>query len=709
MEKENKGIEPAKESVVNLITKEKALSWLKKADEYHAEWWKLAGLSYKYLETEQRPANFPSEQKVFAQINRVAESWESRMGILTNSKLSLGVRGFGEDSNDRERVNMIKTVGEHIVYESNLEKILQLSVGNFVISGLGYVRTSWDPFKRSNIGNMGMVKLESISPQNIRLDWSGSDPNQEDARFIIFKQRMNMYEFMEAFEYAFQDKSVADLTKLFDDAVMKKSGIDYDLNTGRQVDEKEITVSEIEYWRIVTYGMTNPSTGEPAKFKNGKEIIIKEREYRIAILAGGSIIADIVSPVSRIGSWTKTVFAYMKRFMSPYSDSTFKREKPIQDLFNTMVSLAVNNEARQLASPFLALKGTIENPEQWKQDIAEGGIVEWDYNSQMQASGLSPDTVKPTRLAPPQTAYAYYNLMDKVDGYWEYVSQKNAVQGSEPRQLRSGYALSLLQNAGMQPTIFLKRKVENPLQVLGNVMWNFAAPNIPDEFEIPIQYASGDSTTTIVNHIMDPSDMGTILEAVNSGDVLAIHRMKMLSIREGKERISLEVFLKDDDNLQLIQAWASGAPVEKAMENIEIVENDLTFGNYSFDLKLDANFEQTKIERIARSQIFMDLMTRAGAPMTALEYGLEITEDPNKQLLLDKVKREIAATEQKLMAQQQALMQQQQAMAQAQAQPQEGQPQEGQPQEPEGGESDAVDNREMGPPGEEMPVQQPLP
>ena len=146
---------------------------------------------------------------------------------------------------------------------------------------------------------------------------------------------------------------------------------------------------------------------------------------------------------------------------------------------------------------------------------------------------------------------------------------------------------------------------------------------------------------------MEGEEVVKIAEAIKKiglREVLDLPQVRMVSIRKGEERISLESYIDEHRDLNELLDPA-----------INLIENDTTFGNFNVKLTIDPQADNSKLERVERGNALAQLMINIEAPKTALKYLLEINEEPNRSKLMDDVEEEINQRMQRM-----AQMQQQQ-------------------------------------------------
>jgi len=586
----------------------------------HTKWVEKIKEAYKYYEGKQAPDLLPSGIKVYAQINRIAETHDVQLGILSTSKPQIQVVGCGEDENDLDRINLIQRLMKWIIEYIALGDELIGVYSDFILCGLGTCRVRYDPFRFSST-NLGFPVVERIPPFNIILDPQCQKPDGTDARFIIYETSLNKEQFFDQFSLLFSNNPNLDLERIWDSA-HKINGID-------STSKDKITVLEYEYVRIVNKELINPVTSEPV-IKDGKKIVLPVKEYRVAIYAGDTILSDTVSELNNLQMWRKVLFPnFHSTEYAPYSIGYFEREKPIQDLINVLLSLTINQQAKNLTGPWQFLKGSVDDPYKWVDDADNGRPLVFDYTEDMQAMGIPPQLAVPQKMIPPSVDYSVFRILDWLFNVYETVSVKDVIRGEAPRNIRSGYGIRLLQTFGMQPNYLLKARITKPLSYVGKALWEIVRNKLAYNVEIPISLTSQEYSNTIINRIVLPEEIKEYVQQEN------VEKLKMISVRFKDKKISFKKFVEQYSDL-----FASIIENGNALKDIDFIENDIQFGNYEVSIVIDPLEEQNREDRINRIQIFMPLMARLN-PVVALKWGLKAMGEPQTDELINELTAQI--------------------------------------------------------------------
>jgi len=632
-------------------TIERIKSHVELADKAHSQWWKTAEQAYKYAETDQKPANFPDKLKVYAQINRVGEAHDVRMGLYSSAKPEFTVQGRGADAQDKGRTRIIQSALNWVQAETGLTEEVLRMLQDFDLPGLGCIRASFDPYRITRMRTLGMAKVERLLPANFRLDPGGVLHTGLDGRFSIYKKPLTLDEFQDEYAGHEKDGKELDLEEVFDYA-MREGGMDAQQNSGKDKKDRKITICEYEYYLVKPKHLVHPVTGKEVTAGEGKSehpIKVPMREYRLKVLAGDTELTDFESETSELNYWRKIFFPNNGRYDSPYSDGAFVRERPVQDLINVMVSMSINGQARNMNGSWKFLKGSILDINRWMKDASEGQPLEFDYTEDMKAAGVPPQLAEPHRDAPGQMDMGWFRMMDWVFNKYENVSIKNVIRGEADPGVKSGYGINLLQNTGMQPNYYSKAKLEAPFKRVGEAIWACIQNKLPDEIELPVKGETGELEGVTINHVMKPMELGELIVKSQQDDpndpdaqTRAVEMLKMISIRNGEDRVSLEQYLKEND--AAVTNFIKG----QGEKNVDFVLNDIQYGDFDVSLVIDTLAEQTRAEKMNRVQLFMPMLQQV-SPRIALEYAFKALDEPKAHEILKKVDEEMQAKQQALL------------------------------------------------------------
>jgi hypothetical protein len=621
-------------------TIERIKQHVKEADRSHATWWETAEKAYQYNETNQKPEQFPDRLKLFAQINRIAESHDTRMGMYSSAKAEFTVQGRGGDNFDKDRVSIVQSVLNWVLGEAGIEEELLMGLSDFDLAGLASIRCTYDKYKITHMGTLGMARVERLHPRNFRMDPGGVLHTGLDGRYSIYKKELTLYEFQDEYAGYEQDGKEIDIEAIFERATTK-DGMDAEKNSGKGKHDRRLTICEYEYYLIKPKVLVHPVTGDTVQIGEGnnkRDLKVPTREYRVKLLAGDTELNDFESEISKLNYWRKIFFPNNGRHDGPYSDGPFVRERPVNDLINTMVSMSINAQARNMSGPWMFLKGSITDINAWMKDAADGKPLEYDYTQDMKEAGVPSDMAVPRRDAPGQMDMGWFRMMDWIFNKYENVSVKEVLQGEAAPGVKSGYGISLLQNTGMQPNYYAKAKLEAPLKRVGEAVWACIQMTLPDEIELPVKGETGEVEGITINHIVTSEEMKGLMYLSNpdNPDVdqyqreRAIQALNLISVRDGEDRISLKEFSRE--NPEKAKAFAEG----EDLGEIEFVQNDIQFGDYDVGLVIDQLAEQNKRERIMRIQTVLPIIQTMN-PRVALEYALKALNEPKAYEILKKI------------------------------------------------------------------------
>ena len=564
----------------------------------------------------------------WVQINRVGPAHLTRMGILTASPPTWSVTGQGSDSSDRERIKLIRYVMAWMAKESNLFHELLWVLKDYDTCGMGWLRLRWDKFKRTRNKTIGMTWPERLNPLQCYPDDRARGPHVLDGRYCAYVTRMLKEEFREKWgQRVLPDGTVkkVNVDRIFRD-IEDSNHIDFKLNAGRNDSQKEITLIQYDYFRMIE----KESDIVPG-------LRIPTKEYRVALVAGNEILVDYESDISDLELWTMILFAGEPMLNLPYSSSGFPAVKALQDLYNTMLSMTINNQARQMNSPLEFYEGSLINENMWKTSGSKAGaMLKWKYTQEMLAAAIPPEVARPRRMPPGQLGSDWLHVLASVDGLFDKVATKSIVQGENQPGVTSGKHAALLQAQGLQPSYYQKQQLEAPLERVGNVYYCHAKTYITDEMELPVDdEGSGVEKGIKINHILGDAEIIKIAEAVKSGDLSVGEQLKMVSVRIGDERLSLEEWVQKGGNIEQLLG------LESREEGPQLVENDITFGSFNVTLSIDPSAENTKIQKREQWGALSQIILSMGAKKTAVKYLMEAMEIPNRNEIMTELEEEL--------------------------------------------------------------------
>ncbi len=485
--------------------------------------------AWRYYETDQAPAHLDIGSKFWVTLNRVRDSQNSRMGFLANTPPVWVVKGSTHDRYDRDRAKLIARTLRWQSDEAGLLEEIQRGMFDCYLAGMGGVAASFDPMQITSIDTVGCLKLSWRDPMMFRPDSRARKGHTLDGRHFSYIRKYTRDEFYDEFHNQLDaDGKKVDVDKIFKEA-KDKDTLDFVLNADADDgDEKTIHVIQHDYW----------ITREK---KLSDKLTIPWREYRIALVAGKTVLHDAKSPLDSANTWSTILFYNQPLKNLPYSGSDFQSEKQIQDLINTMLSMSINNQARQMNSPILAHKGSMINPDHWKANASKAGaILTWEYTPDMANANIPPGIAKPSRMGPGQESSSWMQTLMWVSSEFQNVSMRDVIRG-ENAGATSGVQLQQLQGVALQPTYFAKQKLLGSLGRLGNSIYTLVKRNVTEEIEIPVDDEGiGDERGVIINHKMSGVEIAELLEEAQSGDKTFEDANSMLSVRtKGGEAISI--------------------------------------------------------------------------------------------------------------------------------------------------------------------------
>lgn len=609
----------------------------------HKEWETRAEpeKAYEYFETKQMPKHADSGTSFWVQINRIREAQKTRMGILTNSPPMWEVSGRGKDASDRERIKLIRYMMIWMAKEANLYEELLEVLKNYSLIGMGWLRLRWDKGFLTQMKTVGMTEADSLDPRLCYPDARARKPHVLDGGHCLYVNRVSKERFRQEWsERLLPDGTVEtiDVDKIFRD-IEETNHPDQVLNANKKENEKEITVLEDDYYRIIF---------KEIKVGDGKKVAFPIKEYRVALGAGYEKLIDYVSPISPLKMWQKVLFSNDPMHDIPYSSADFQAERELQDLYNVMISMTIDNMSRQMNSPWQYLEGTLttEDLDFRKENASKPGVyLPWSYTKEMAALGISMDKAKPSREPPGQVGQDWLQTMALTGELFDKISVGHILQGENPSGVKSGKHAQILAANRMQPSYYTKQKLEGPLRRVGQIFYHHARTNLTDEMELPVDDEGiGVEKGIVINRVMPNDEVIRIVEESRQiGDNGDFHieetlrnpinpKKMLLSIREGEERLSMEEWLKKGNRFSMFLTGDS---------NAKIVENDITFGNFSVALTLDPMAEASKADKIEQSTAIAQLMIQMGAVKTGLKYLLEVREEPDRGKLMEEAEKEI--------------------------------------------------------------------
>lgn len=603
----------------------------------HEAWWKSTSKAYDYYETEQKPKNFPSKIKVFAQINRIKESQDGRMGIALSSKPDVEVTGSGRDAVDKKRAKIIREVMRWQLRESGFYDAYEPTIFDDNLVGVAWLRDWWDSRAITRLKTFGKLKVENLSPEHVKLDPDGRDKTTLDSQFLFYDRVFTRDQFERIMgNYERPDGKKIDVEAIFHSA--KQEGHwDAAFNSGVK-DERRLKASLLhyEYTRVVYVPLPDPETGEPIRVSSGrkeKAVLFPKREKRIVLAAGDEIFEDNVSQISDLDLWTITGFLNDNLRNSPYAIGTFKSERPIQDLLNTILSLIINSQSKQYPRPLLIPDIALDNYEQMVQGLSgEKPIVVWKWKQDMMIEGIDPRALRPEPIDLGSIDLGMFKIFESLFEKYETVGLREVLKGIAPGNVSSGTAISQLQTAGMQPALYQKRKLEGPFQRFGASAWGFIQKNLSDEIELPVEVTSGENQAVKINHVVSPDELIGIAEAAAGGDKEAIERIQSITVRTLKDG-KVDEHITFDDYKQDKGMNFNTKVLPEYLKDVEFVENDIQFGTWDVAVTLDMTAEQAKSGRMEQAKSFIPLIGQV-APREALRVALDVFEFPNRNEIL---------------------------------------------------------------------------
>ncbi len=602
----------------------------------HSEWDKRAkpDEAYEYFETNQMPTTVDSGTSYWVQINRIRESHKTRMGILTNAMPTVEVYGRGKDASDRERIKLWRYMIIWMLKESGFYEEYLNCLHNYDLVGMGWLRARFDKAFITSMDTIGMTVIESLDPRLCFPHDRARKSSVLDGQRCSYVNHVTKEEFEEEWgNHVLPDGKKLNVSKIFRD-IEDKNHPDFKLNAGRSTNKKEITVVEYEYRRMV------PKEGEVGNDK----IQIMVPEYRIALAAGYEKLIDYVSPINDLRCWQKVLFSNDPMHDIPYSSSDFQAEKELQDLWNVMVSMTIDNMARQMNSPWSFYEGSLVNEDQFDQDASKpGGKIKWKYTKEMLAAQLPPNIARPQREPPGQVSGDWLHMLNYIPEQFDRVSVKNLIKGEQQPGVTSGKQAQLMIAQGMQPSYYTKQKLSGPLKRIGQILYHHAKTKLTDEMELPVDdQGIGVDKGIIINRQLTNEELTALVNTAGQvGDREIAEKLKMVSIRKGNERISLaDWFLSKKTVNDLLDS------------KIEVIENDMTFGNYNVQLTVDPMAEASRQQRAENAQGIAQLLIKMGAVKTGLKYLMEAQEIPDRDKVMEDAQKEIEEKMQSQMAMQ---------------------------------------------------------
>lgn len=608
------------------------------------KWWKgnkgYAEKAFEYYETSQLPEHSPDSVRFYAQLNMVKDDHQTFMGIMSSSKVQFDIAGRSRSSKDRRNVMLQKETMDWMARESKLQRWLMSALSDFGLCGMGYIGLGWDPFHITKLGTLGGIELRRYKPGQMNLDSRGDTADGLSGYHMFRDPILTRRQFEELYAPGFKERTgkELDIDRIFS-ATNQADHWDYQLQNQKKKrpHEQQITVLEWDYWRRVLRPVADPATGNLITDSSGKVAHIPVPEYRIALVAGDQVIDDRPSQLSPVKTFSKIVFANNPLYSIPYAVGSFLELRQMQDLVNTMLSMMIDNQARGMNDPLAAIAGTIGQGDNIIKDIGGHKFIFLDFQEEHQAMGLTPKDMFPQRLGFDPQDPGWFRALDWVMAMTQKVTSKDVLKGQQPAGVRSGVALNSLQQAAMQPHYYAKEKLEPPLALLGQAMHELMQRNLTEEVELPISEHSSNVGTITINRSTSLEEMAAILAKANENDSIASD-LDMFTIRLGDDRIPFPEFLMEKGPEFFLDLDNAKAVQEK--EQFEIVENDVTAGQYDCQLTMDTLAEQNKAEKMANASIVAEALQAVQAPWTALEFMLEITEDPSRVERLSKAQAE---------------------------------------------------------------------
>lgn len=622
------------------VTSEQIIKDVNRARMFHKKWWMgkwgNGEKAYKYYDTDQKPANFPDSVKHYAQLNLWKENVNTDMGILSQIKLKWIASGISKASLNKQRVQGHKALMQWVGNEIGLRLEVDKGFKDFLICGLGYLNTRFNQLKLSTINTMGLPEVKRISPEWMKLDPDGDMKNGLGGRYLFYDPTITRETFQQLWgEHVLPDGEKLNVETIFSQ-INAQGHFDQNLNSMKDpFTNQKITPVHYEYYRWVKKKIKNPITDEYIQTDDGKGVLeLPIQEYRIAILAGNTILKDYISPLSVLKMFTYLVFAFDKLTTGVYSVSKFKELLPIQDLVNVMISMLVNAQARQMTSPIVMLSAAAKNLDKLIQDVGGYKVLLYDYPDELREAGVPLSAAVPQRLQHGNIDTGFFSVLQWILQNAERVQTSDVIKGRKPTGVESGVAINLLRSSAMLPHQQTVKILTEPINLLGKALYQHVIDNMADqEIEIPHKTEYGEEAGIVFNKELTNEEMNERIAAAKETGGKGI---ESISIRKGKERIALEEWIGKVGDLTLLE---SQEKFEKANEDIQFIENDITFGEFDVELKINEE-DLSKNERLHQSTIIAETMNKVGAPVTALEYIFDAIEDEEKDEWMDKTKKE---------------------------------------------------------------------
>ncbi len=601
--------------------------WLNLARAAHKKWWEddmKMKLGYKYYETLMKPETWPEGVRYYAQLNLFKESADSFMGIVTSSKLAVNVRGRNEGPWDDLRINVIQKAVEAQLDEADVRETLFGSILlDFYLAGMAYGRPRWKKDKLTKLNHMGGLEFDRMYPGYMKPDPFGQKQDLMGGRYLIYDQIMNadQFELEVAYPLSVALGKQVNVDKIIRSTYDSKHWDSVFANKGKPLGEQKITVAQVDYYRWVEKTLA-------------PKVSIKVPEYRVALVAGDEIIADDVNPIGHIRTWSSVCFPNNPIHESPYSFGPIKEFGPIQDLINTMISMKINNDARKMNDPIAMLAGTMPS-ENFIKDISGTKFLMLNWDESMASVGITPRDVFPRRIEGSQNDTGWDVFLDWIVRMSERVSSREIVKGRTSSSARSGVAISLLQNAALQPSNYAKEKLSAPLRILGSSIYSLMKDNLTYEMELPLSSVAGQKKSIVINQEIPRDKIPGLFERAKGDDRQAQEDILMLSVTMGDSRMTVETFLERFGQDAISNEETFGR-VQDDNGQIRFVKNDIAFGDWEVSLSLDTTAEQIKAERVSQMAFVNEILARMSAPTTALEYTLDTIEHPQKDEIVKK-------------------------------------------------------------------------
>jgi len=650
---------PKKDKQDKKVTFETIKDEIGKARQTHKDWYEgdkgMAKLSYEYRETLGHiPKGFPTKSKIFLPINLIKEAHDHKMGIYLGSDPECVVTGRGKDFKDRERGKFIKALMNFVFGEAKLEDVLEWILDDYDLPGMGCVRARWDPYQITSMETLGMLALDYMPLNGIRLDPRALHPDL--GRFMAYEKNVNRQEFGEEWGDYYQERfdKKLNVEKMFRVAT-QEGGLDYDRNKSKDEKDKVISVIHYEYWRKLKILLMHPETGETIKTDAGKPVYVPKKEYRLVIAAGDQVFSDELSPLSELKMWT-IIYLFNSRIHDmPFSQSDFLRQRYIQDAINTFLSMLLQSEAKEIQRKRLIMKGTVSDMGQLKES-SDVDYIEWD------AEGIPPgmraEAAIPKLEDPPAMNTGAFQLLGLLLQKFEDMSITDVLKGKEPTKVQSGKAISLLQQTGLQPYNYHRKKLNQCLGKLGAASWHLVRKELTDEMELPITEESGEPEGIPINKVISTQTLLAMKEAIQLDEALEDDhplrkefpllmetadiqkKLEMITIRDGEDRVSIDDWAKEQGG-RIEEILASGREeIQKKLQNVEFVLNDVSYGNFDVRLTIDPLAEQTRMEKLAQVEMVFPIMQNLGAPMAAFKYLLKTLQISDRADMEKEVKEE---------------------------------------------------------------------